>query len=86
MTIKVILLLMKSEEESNKILLNNDAEWDLRKKIVKSHMFIRQSLCLGPVRLSYQPYFFSDGTVFFSHNKSLNSTFQLIFSANSVPT
>jgi hypothetical protein len=53
MTIKVILLLMKSEEESNKILLNNDAEWDLRKKIVKSHMFIRQSLCLGPVRLSY---------------------------------
>jgi hypothetical protein len=34
-----------------------------------------------PVRLSFQPYFFSEGTVFFSHNKSANSTFQLVFSA-----
>jgi hypothetical protein len=29
----------------------------------------------GPVRLSYKPYFFSERTMFFSHNKSANSTF-----------
>jgi hypothetical protein len=27
----------------------------------------------GPVRLAYQPYFFSEGTVFFSHGKSANN-------------
>jgi len=30
----------------------------------------------GPIRLSYEPYFFSERTVFFSHNKSENNTFQ----------
>jgi len=28
-----------------------------------------------PVRLAYNPYFFSQRTVFFSHNKSANGTF-----------
>ena len=28
-----------------------------------------------PVRLSYKPYFFSQRTIFFSHNKSANNTF-----------
>ena len=28
-----------------------------------------------PIRLAYKPYFFSQRTVFFSHNKSANSTF-----------
>jgi hypothetical protein len=31
--------------------------------------------------LTYELYFFSEGTVFFSHNKSANNTFQLVFSA-----
>jgi hypothetical protein len=35
--------------------------------------------------LSSQPYFFSEGTVFFSRNKSANNTFQLVFSAKRVP-
>jgi hypothetical protein len=35
----------------------------------------------SPVRLAYQPYFFSEGTVFSSHNKSANGTFQPGFSA-----
>jgi hypothetical protein len=35
---------------------------------------------LFPVRLAYQPYFFNEGTVFSSHNKSANSTFQPGFS------
>jgi hypothetical protein len=39
------------------------------------------SMLAGPVRLTYQPYFFSEGTVFFSHNKSANNTFQPGFSA-----
>ena len=30
---------------------------------------------LHPIRLAYKPYFFSQRTVFFSHNKSVNSTF-----------
>jgi hypothetical protein len=29
---------------------------------------------IGPIRLSYKPYFFSERTVFFSHNKSANNT------------
>ena len=36
---------------------------------------------IGPVRLSYEPYYFSERTVFFSHNKSANSTFSHGFSA-----
>ena len=32
-------------------------------------------LDIGHVRLSYKPYCFSEGTVFFSHNESANSTF-----------
>jgi len=35
----------------------------------------------GPVRLAYKPYFFSQRTVFFSHNKSANSTFSHDLSA-----
>ena len=42
-------------------------------------------LDLGPVRLSYNlyfsTYFFSVGTVFFSHNKSAGTVFRLVFSA-----
>ena len=34
----------------------------------------------GPVRLAYQSYFFSEITVFSSHNKSTNNTFQHGFS------
>jgi hypothetical protein len=34
-----------------------------------------------PIHLSFQPYFFNEGTVFFSHNKSANNIFQLVFSA-----
>jgi hypothetical protein len=30
---------------------------------------------IGPVRLYYKPYFFSQRTMFFSYNKSANSTF-----------
>jgi len=30
---------------------------------------------LRPVRLAYKPYFFNQRTLFFSHNKSTNSTF-----------
>jgi len=30
---------------------------------------------IRPVRLAYKPYFFSQRTVFFSHNKAVNSTF-----------
>jgi hypothetical protein len=29
---------------------------------------------VGPVRLSYKPYFFNERTLFFSHNKSANNT------------
>jgi len=32
-------------------------------------------LVFGPVRLAYQPYFFSEVTVFSSRNKSANNTF-----------
>ena len=39
----------------------------------------------GPIRFSYNPYFsacfFSVGTVFFSHNKSVGTVFRLVFSA-----
>ena len=35
----------------------------------------------GLVCLSYEPYYFSERTVFFSHNKSANSTFSHDFSA-----
>jgi len=35
----------------------------------------------GPARLSYEPYYFSERTIFFSHNKSANSTFSHGFSA-----
>jgi len=31
--------------------------------------------CSLGLRLAYKPYFFSQRTVFFSHNKSANSTF-----------
>ena len=34
-----------------------------------------------PVRLAYKPYFFSQRTIFFSHNKSANSTFSHDLSA-----
>jgi hypothetical protein len=34
-----------------------------------------------PVRLSFQPLIFSQQAVFFSHNKSTNSTFSRLFSA-----
>ena len=34
-----------------------------------------------PVRLAYKPYFFSQRTVFFSHNKSVNNTFSHDLSA-----
>ena len=33
------------------------------------------SRSIRPVHLAYKPYFFSQRTVFFSHNKSANSTF-----------
>jgi hypothetical protein len=33
------------------------------------------------VRLSFQPYFFSEETVFFSRYQSANNIFQLVFSA-----
>ena len=36
---------------------------------------------LGPVRLSYESYYFSERTVFFSHDKSANNTFRHGFSA-----
>jgi hypothetical protein len=42
---------------------------------------IRREEIIGSVRLSYKPYFFSQRTVFFSHNKSVNSTFSRGFSA-----
>jgi hypothetical protein len=35
---------------------------------------------IGPVRLSYKPYFFNQRTIFFSHNKSANNTFSHDFS------
>jgi hypothetical protein len=34
-----------------------------------------------PVRLSFQPLIFSQPAVFFSHDKSANSTFSRLFSA-----
>jgi hypothetical protein len=34
-----------------------------------------------PVRLSFQPLIFSQPEVFFSHNKSVNNTFNRLFSA-----
>jgi len=34
-----------------------------------------------PVRLVYKPYFFSQRTIFFSHNKLANSTFSHSLSA-----
>jgi hypothetical protein len=40
---------------------------------------VRKWKVKGPVRLSYELYFFSERTVFFSHNKSANSTFGLAF-------
>ena len=39
---------------------------------------------LRPVRLAYKPYFFSQRTVFFSHNKSANSTFSHGLSAKRI--
>jgi hypothetical protein len=38
----------------------------------------------APVRLSFQPYFFSEGTMFFSYNKSTNNTFQFVFLAKRI--
>jgi len=32
-------------------------------------------ICHRPVRLAYKPYFFSQRTIFFSHNKSANGIF-----------
>jgi len=40
-------------------------------------MFYIHSVRLG---LAYKPYFFSQRTVFFSHNKSANSTFSHVAS------
>ena len=37
--------------------------------------FIQVPILLFTVRLAYKPYFFSQRTVFFSHNKSTNGTF-----------
>ena len=37
-----------------------------------------------PVRLAYKPYFFSQRTIFFSHNKSANSTFSHGLSAKRI--
>ena len=36
---------------------------------------------VGPVRLFYEPYLFSEKIMFFSRNKSVNSTFNHDFSA-----
>jgi hypothetical protein len=41
----------------------------------------KKSNNLQLVRLSFQPLIFSQPTVFFSHNKSTNSTFNRLFSA-----
>jgi hypothetical protein len=41
---------------------------------------IRTCFLLPKVRLSYQPYFFCQPTVFFSHDKSMNSNFSHDFS------
>ena len=38
------------------------------------HMIVRTK---RHVRLAYKPFFFSQRTIFFSHNKSANSTFSL---------
>jgi hypothetical protein len=38
-------------------------------------------MLLEPVRFAYRPYFFSERIIFFSHNKLVNNTFQLGFSA-----
>jgi hypothetical protein len=54
-------------------------------EIKKTHTKLKQkgpNYSYNPVRLAYQSYFFSKGTVFFSHNKSANSTFQLFSKAN----
>ena len=37
--------------------------------------FLAMDVCCRPCSLGYKPYCFSEGTVFFSHNKSANSTF-----------
>ena len=35
-----------------------------------------------PIRLTYKPYFFSQRIIFFSHNKSVNSTFSHAYQPN----
>jgi len=42
------------------------------------------SICQRPVRLAYKPYFFSQRTIFFSHNKLANSTFSHGLSAKRI--
>ena len=55
------------------------APFFLLNKGVKQHHLTRglydKITHLRPVRLVYKPYFFSQQTIFFSHNKSANSTF-----------
>jgi len=48
--------------------------------LVQNSMILPR-LAYGSVHLTYQPYFFSEETMFFSHNKLANSTFQCDFSA-----
>ena len=43
--------------------------------------FLAMDVCCRPCSLGYKPYCFSEGTVFFSHNKSANSTFSHGFSS-----
>jgi hypothetical protein len=61
----------------NHNLLKKDVLIQYQHTTLSSIVFVPR----GPVRLSFQLYFFSEGTVFFSHNKSASSTFQLVFSA-----
>jgi len=45
----------------------------LGKKITQASKF--QHKTKDPIRWSYEPYYFSERTIFFSHNKLANSTF-----------
>jgi hypothetical protein len=56
-------------------------KFSLKKNSFNPHSSSKQIANVDLVRLSYEPYCFSEGIMFFSHGKSANGTFSHDFSA-----
>jgi hypothetical protein len=71
----------RSEDENSNARLGST--WPLlhtNRGVAKVFFGRQEPACCQAVRLSFQPLIFSQSAVFFSHNKSVNSTFNRLFS------